>query len=216
MDAAGDAFKSDFLKSHRGFREDGRNEALDEGLALIQSSSSLSRRDAETLEGYLKGTGRVILPEPRTLATKTPRVVGLDGRKMSKSYRNTIQLREDPDVVEQTVSRMQTDPARVRLKDPGDPEKCPVYTWHEIYLDDEQREWAANGCRTAAFGCRDCKRPLIDAINAEQSAFRERAQPYADDPQKVQEILTEGSEKARIVARETMKEVRSAIGIAHE
>ena len=216
LDAEGSSFKSDFLESHRGFREDGRHEALDEGIALIQASSTLSRRDAETLEGYLRGTGRVILPEPRTLLTKTPRVVGLDGRKMSKSYRNTIQLREDPDVVEQTVSRMQTDPARVRLKDPGDPEKCPVYTWHEIYLDDEQLEWAANGCRTAAFGCRDCKRPLIDAINAEQSVFRERAQPYAEEPQKVQEIVSEGSAKARIVARETMKEVRSAIGITHE
>ena len=209
-----EAFRADFLTCQRGFRESGRNESLDEGLALIQTAVSLSRRAAEKLEGYLRGTGRAILPEPRTLATATPRVVGLDGRKMSKSYGNTIQLREDPKIVAQKVSRMQTDPARVRMKDPGDPEKCPVFTWHEIYSDAGQRAWASNGCRTASIGCRECKQPLIEAINVEQARFRERAQPYAEAPTKVQEILLEGSEKARFVARETMKEVRAAVGIA--
>ena len=211
----GQAFKNDFLACHRGFREGGSQEALEEGLTLVSSSTSLTRRQAEVLEGYLRGTGRVILPEPRALATETPLVVGLDGRKMSKSYGNTIQLRDKPEVIEQKVSRMQTDPARVRLEDPGDPAKCPVYTWHEIYLDEAQREWAANGCRTASIGCRECKQPLIEVINEEQTLFRERAEPFANSPEKVRQILEDGSEKARVIAKETMTEVRSAIGIAN-
>ena len=142
-------------------------------------------------------------------------VVGLDGRKMSKSYGNTVQLRDEPDVIEKKVSRMQTDPARVRRKDPGDPEKCPVFTWHEIYLDEDQREWAANGCRTASIGCRDCKQPLIDKISVEQTIFRERASEYAESTDKVRQILDEGSEKARVIAKETMTEVRAAIGISN-
>ena len=211
----GDAFKRDFLERHRGYREDGRQESLDEGLLLLSSNTSLSRRESEMLEGYLRGTGRVILPEPRTLATETPLVVGLDGRKMSKSYGNTVQLRDEPDVIEAKVSRMQTDPARVRLKDPGDPKKCPVFTWHQIYLDESEREWAANGCRTASIGCRECKQPLIDKISVEQTTFRERAAEYAQSSNKVRQILDEGSEKARVIAKETMTEVRAAIGIAN-
>ena len=215
LEVQGQAFKSDFLAANRGYREDGRQESLEDGLALLSSSSTLSRRESETLEGYLRGTGRVILPEPRTLATETPLVVGLDGRKMSKSYGNTVQLRDEPEVIEQKISRMQTDPARVRLKDPGDPAKCPVFTWHKIYLDEDQREWAANGCRTASIGCRECKQPLIDTISVEQTTFRERAAEYANSPEKVRQILAEGSEKARVIAKETMTEVRAAIGIAN-
>lgn len=215
LEDQGHTFKHDFLQHHRGYREGGRQESLDDGLALLSSCSSLSRRESEVLEGYLRGTGRVILPEPRTLATKTPLVVGLDGRKMSKSYGNTVQLRDEPEVIEKKVSRMQTDPARVRLKDPGDPEKCPVFTWHEIYLDEDQRAWAANGCRSATIGCRECKQPLIDKISAEQTIFRERAAEYAKSTDKVRRILDEGSEKARVIAKETMTEVRAAIGIAN-
>ena len=215
LEDQGHSFKNDFLAAHRGYRESGSQESLEEGLELLSSSVSLSRRESEMLEGYLRGTGRVILPEPRTLATETPLVVGLDGRKMSKSYGNTVQLRDEPDVIEQKVSRMQTDPARVRLKDPGDPEKCPVYTWHEIYLDEDQLEWAANGCRTASIGCRECKQPLIDRISVEQTTFRERAAEYAESRDKVRQILDEGSEKARVIAKETMTEVRAAIGIAN-
>ena len=215
VESQGEAFKNDFLACHRGYREEGLQESLEEGLTLVTSSPSLSRRESEMLEGYLRGTGRVILPEPRTLATETPLVVGLDGRKMSKSYGNTVQLRDEPDAIEQKISRMQTDPARVRLKDPGDPEKCPVFTWHEIYLDEDQREWAAKGCRSASIGCRECKQPLIDAISTEQTIFRERAAEYAQSREKVRQILDEGSEKARVIAKETMTEVRAAIGIAN-
>lgn len=215
LEEQGEPFRSEFLAHHRGYREGGKQDSLDEGLALVTSSTSLSRRASETLEGYLRGTGRVILPEPRALATETPLVVGLDGRKMSKSYGNTVQLRDEPAVIEKKISRMQTDPARVRLKDPGDPQKCPVFTWHEIYLDEDQRNWAANGCRTASIGCRECKQPLIETISQEQTTFRERAAAYTSAPEKVRQILVDGSEKARVIAKETMVEVRAAIGIAN-
>lgn len=214
LDAQGDNFKKAYLQCQRAFRESGKTEALDEALNLVYSASSLSRVESEKLEGFLRGTGRVILPEPNTLATETPRVVGVDGEKMSKSYGNTIQLREEPEIVEQKVSRMQTDPARVRLTDPGDPAKCPVFSLHEIYTDEQTREWAADGCRTAGIGCRQCKQPLIDAINSEQHAFRERASEYTEDRERVVRILEEGSERARFIARETLRDVRASIGIA--
>ena len=209
------SFAESFETCRRAFREEGDEEALNSGLTLIYSSSDLDRREAETLEGFLRGTGRVILVEPQTLATATPKVAGLDGQKMSKSYGNTIQLRENPATVEAKVFRMTTDPARVRLKDPGDPDKCPVFTWHEIYSNAETKAWASNGCRTAGIGCRQCKQPLVDAINVEQTSFRERAQPYVDEPGLVRDILEEGSAKARVIAKETMQDVRSAIGISH-
>lgn len=210
----GESFSESFRRSHRGYREAGQEEALASGLELIASNEALSRRQADMLEGFLRGTGRVILPEPQNLATETPNVTGLDGRKMSKSYGNTIALREDSDELTRKVSQMQTDPARVRLKDPGDPDKCPVFSWHEIYLDDAQKEWTINGCRTASIGCRDCKQQLIDALSTEQATFHERAAPFEDDPTLVQDILDEGSERARVIARETMRDVRAAIGIA--
>ncbi|MYD42892.1 MAG: tryptophan--tRNA ligase [Gammaproteobacteria bacterium] len=215
LDSQGGEFKKAFLHCHRRYREGGDAEALRQGLAMLGGLESVAQEYVERLEGYLRGTGRVILPEPQTLVTETPRVVGLDGRKMSKSYGNTIQLRDSPEVIERKVARMQTDPARVRLKDPGDPAKCPVYAWHEIYLDEEQRQWAAEGCRTASIGCRDCKQPLIDALSAERTEFIERATPYAENPAEVERVLAAGSEKARVIAKETMHDVRSAIGLIH-
>ena len=214
LEEQGEDFRKSFLACQRKFREAGINEALDEGLSIVYSSKSLTRQDAEKLEGYLKGTGRVILPEPQTLATETPSVVGLDGQKMSKSYGNTIQLRAEPESVESKVNVMQTDPARKRLKDPGDPAKCPVYSWHEIYSDDQIKSWAAEGCRTAGIGCRQCKQPLIDSINREQTTFRERAAEFVDDRDRLAKVLEEGSARARVIARETMRDVRAAIGIA--
>ena len=200
---------------HKRYREAGEEDALQEGIELLSKSESVSSVQAQLLEGYLRGTGKVILVEPRNLHTETPKVPGLDGRKMSKSYGNTILLRESPDVVETKVSKMQTDPARVRLKDPGDPEKCPVFELERIYLDEDQRTWVTQGCTTASIGCRECKQLLIDAINIEQTSFRERAQPYVDEPSLVSAILEEGSERAREVAKETMQVVRSSIGIAN-
>ena len=149
-----------------------------------------------------------ILPEPQVLLTETPRVPGIDGRKMSKSYGNTIGLRDDPDVVTQKLRTMQTDPARARRTDPGDPEKCPVWDLHKIYSDAPTRQWVQEGCRTAGIGCLDCKKPVIDKIVEEIRGMRKRAQEFEDQPELVRSIVTEGAEKAREAARETLDEVR--------
>jgi tryptophanyl-tRNA synthetase len=199
----------------RGYVEQGDGEALERARALLAEQSNLSIGDRERLFGYLEGGGRIILPEPQALLNKAAKVPGLDGEKMSKSYQNTIAMREAPDEVEKKVRTMITDPARVRRDDPGDPANCPVFALHEIYSDAETRGWVTEGCTTAGIGCIDCKKPLIDAINAEQEAMRERAQQFEDDRDLVHSILVEGSEKARDVARETLDDVRAAIGLAH-
>jgi tryptophanyl-tRNA synthetase len=199
----------------KAYRTNGDVAALEKARALLSEQQNLSVGDLERLFGYLEGTGRIILPEPRALLTKECNVPGLDGQKMSKSYGNTISLREAPNVVEQKVNKMKTDPARVRRSDPGTPEICPVFALHEIYSDANTQAWAAEGCRSAGIGCLDCKAPLIEAIQAEQAPIRERATQYEADRDMVQSILMEGSEAARDVARETLDVVRSAIGISH-
>jgi len=152
-----------------------------------------------------------ILPEPQALLTPTPKLPGVDGRKMSKSYANTIGLRESPDSVDKKLRTMQTDPARVRRADAGDPAKCPVWSLHEVYSDEATRNWAAAGCRSAGIGCLECKRPLIDKVVAETTVMRERAAAYEQDPASVRSIIEEGNEKARVVARETLGAVRQAM-----
>jgi tryptophanyl-tRNA synthetase len=204
-----------YFDIRRNYQESGDPQALDKGRALLESQQNISIGDRERLLGYLEGGGKVILPEPQALLTPESKMPGLDGEKMSKSYENTIRLREEPAVIEQKIKTMKTDPARVRRSDPGTPELCPVFSLHEIYSNDETREWAAQGCRTAGIGCLDCKAPLIEAIEAEQAPIRERALQYEGDRDMVQSILIEGSEKARDVARETLDEVRAAIGISH-
>jgi tryptophanyl-tRNA synthetase len=199
----------------RGYVEQGDSEALERARALLAEQANLSIGDRERLFGYLEGGGRIILPEPQALLNEAAKVPGLDGEKMSKSYQNTIALREAPDEVDKKIRTMMTDPARARRDDPGDPANCPVFALHEIYSDQETRGWVSEGCTTAGIGCIDCKKPLIDAINAEQEAMRERAQPFEDDRDLVHSILVEGSEKARDVARETLDDVRAAIGLAH-
>lgn len=199
----------------RSYLEKGDVEALQRARALLGEQQNLSIGDTERLFGFLEGGGRIILPEPVALLTKQAKIPGLDGEKMSKSYNNTIALREDPDLVDAKIRKMKTDPARARRKDPGDPQKCPVYSLHEVYSDAETCRWAAEGCRSAGIGCLDCKMPLIEAINEEQAVMRERARQFEDDPDLVHSILLEGSEKARDVARETLDDVRAAIGISH-
>ena len=164
--------------------------------------------------GYLEGVGRVLLPEPEVLLTDTATLPGLDGEKMSKSYNNTIYLREEPKQLEQKIRTMQTDPARVRRNDPGDPEKCPTFSLHKIYSPPETLDWVTNGCTSASIGCLDCKGPLIDALQQEQRVFRSRAEPYLEDAQRVRHVIQEGSENARTVAKETLEDVKSAIGIS--
>ena len=199
----------------REYLERGDTESLDRARALLKEQQNLSIGDAERLFGYLEGGGRIILPEPQALLTDAAKMPGLDGEKMSKSYNNFISLREDPAVIDEKVRTMQTDPARVRLSDPGEPNNCPVFALHEVYSEEDTLDWAANGCRSAGIGCVDCKKPLIDAINEEQTVMRERAEQFIEQPDLVQSIIQEGSEKARAVARETLDDVKEAIGISH-
>lgn len=202
-----------YRDARRRYLERGDREALESARALLAEQRNLSTGDRERLFGYLEGGGRTILPETRVLLTETPTIPGLDGEKMSKSYGNTILMREDPEVVERKIRTMPTDPARVRRSDPGDPEKCPVFALHKTLSDEAVREWAARGCRSAGIGCIDCKGPLIDAINAEIAPFHERARQFEDNEELVRSILEEGSEAARNVAKETMEAVRVAVGV---
>lgn len=204
-----------YFDLRKRFQEKGDTTALDTAHALLDSQQSISISDKERLFGYLEGGGKAIFPEPQALLTPSSKMPGLDGQKMSKSYGNTIALRENPTSVEEKLRTMPTDPARVRRTDPGDPDKCPVWKFHEIYSNDEVKEWVKKGCTTAGIGCLECKQPLIDAVLAEQAPIRERAQEYLDDPETVQGIIAEGTEAARDVARETLDDVRQAIGLVY-
>lgn len=197
----------------REFMEQGNQESLEKARAMIQEQANISLGDRDRLFGYLEGGGKVILPEPQALLTEASVMPGLDGQKMSKSYSNTITLREDPDEVAQKIKTMTTDPQRVRRSDPGNPDVCPVFQLHEIYSDDATKGWVREGCTTAGIGCIDCKRPLIDSVLEEQQPMRERAQQYEDNPDLVKSIVAEGCEKARSIAKATLEEVRSAMGL---
>jgi tryptophanyl-tRNA synthetase len=198
------------------FQEQGDDAALAEAKALVEEAGNLALDDRERLYGYLEGARRVILPEPQALLTETPKVPGLDGGKMSKSYGNAIFLREEPAEVTRKIRTMQTDPARVRRTDPGNPEKCPVWGLHKIYSDEATRQWVWQGCTTAGIGCLECKQPVIDGIIREQAPMRERAQRYLDNPRLVREIVDDGCARARVLAEETMREVREAMGLRYE
>jgi tryptophanyl-tRNA synthetase len=200
-----------YRELRRKFQETGDTAALEQARALVQANTRLTVADRERLLGYLEGSGVAILPEPQVLLTPTPKLPGLDGRKMSKSYGNTIGLREEPDSIARKLKTMQTDPARVRRTDVGDPDKCPVFSLHQVYSDEPTRQWAATGCRSAGIGCLECKKPLIDKVVADATAMRARAQEYEDNPELVRNILSEGAEKAREAARETLDEVRRAM-----
>ncbi|MCI0399731.1 MAG: tryptophan--tRNA ligase [Gammaproteobacteria bacterium] len=204
-----------YFDLRKRFQEQGDEAALETAHALLGAQQNISIGDKERLYGYLEGVGKVIFPEPQALLTPASKMPGLDGQKMSKSYGNTIALRENPSSVEEKLRTMPTDPARVRRRDPGDPDKCPVWKFHEIYSNDDVKGWVTQGCRTAGIGCLECKQPLIDAVLAEQAPIRERAQEYLDDPETVQMIIAEGCDAARDVARETLDEVRQAIGLVY-
>ncbi|MBS0346580.1 MAG: tryptophan--tRNA ligase [Proteobacteria bacterium] len=197
------------------FQQNGDEEGLALGKALLEETQNLSLGDRERLYGYLEGSGKVILVEPDALLTEASRMPGLDGQKMSKSYGNTIFLREETDSVSKKIRTMQTDPARVRRTDPGNPEKCPVWQFHVIYSDDTTRNWVTQGCTSAGIGCIECKQPVIDAVLKEQEVMRERAQPYLDDPSLVRAIVADGCDKARKLAQETMREVRDSMGLSY-
>jgi len=195
------------------YQEQGDAAALESAKALLDEAQNLAVADRERLFGFLEGGGRMILVEPEAMLTEASRLPGLDGAKMSKSYGNTIGLREDAETVAKKIRTMPTDPARVKRSDPGDPDKCPVWQFHLVYSDEKTRDWVQKGCRTAGIGCLECKQPVIERVLAEQAPMRERAQKYLDDPTLVRNIVADGCDKARELARETMREVREVMGL---
>ncbi|RJF98295.1 tryptophan--tRNA ligase [Noviherbaspirillum saxi] len=197
------------------FQEQGKADALEQAKAMLDEAQNLSMIDRERLFGYLEGSRKLILVEPQVRLTEASRLPGLDGQKMSKSYGNSIALREDKDTVTKKIRTMPTDPARVRRTDPGEPEKCPVWRLHQVYSDDTTKEWVLKGCRSAGIGCLECKQPVVDAVLKEQEPMRERAQKYLDDPSLVRAIVADGCDKARKLAQETMRDVREAMGLGY-
>ncbi len=204
-----------YRELRKRYQEQGDHEALDVGRALLEGLGNLAVGDRERLYGYLEGSGRIILPEPQALLTPAAKMPGLDGQKMSKSYNNTIALRDDPKEIEQKLRTMPTDPARVRRSDPGDPDKCPVFQLHQVYSDEVRQQWVREGCTSAGIGCLDCKQPVVDAVLSELAPLRDRARQFEEDPQLVRNILQQGGEAARDVADETLAEVKSIIGLKY-
>jgi len=202
-----------FEKSRKAFQETGDAKAQEGALGYIAQAPELDAQDRERLQGYFKGTGKIILPEPQVLLTEASRLPGLDGAKMSKSYNNAIAIREDKSSLEQKVRRMPTDPARVKRTDAGNPERCPVWEFHKVYSNEATRQWVTQGCKSAGIGCLECKQPVIDGILAEQQPMLARAEPYIANPKIVRDIVDAGTERARETARETMREVREAMGL---
>ncbi|MBV1776543.1 tryptophan--tRNA ligase [Burkholderiaceae bacterium DAT-1] len=195
------------------YQQEGDDEALESARALLADAQNLNMGDRERLFGYLEGRGKVILPEPQPLRGDIEYFPGLDGERMAKSVGNVILLRDEPEDVTRKVRGMQTDPARIRRTDPGEPAKCPVWRLHQIYVDGQTRDWVEQGCRSAGIGCLDCKQPLIDAIIAERRPMLERVAPYVDDAGMVKSIVADGCERARDLAQETMREVREVMGL---
>lgn len=204
-----------FEQQRKAWQEQGNAEALAAARALIDDAQNLSLQDRERLIGHLEGGGRVILPEPRPLLTQAAKMPGLDGQKMSKSYNNTIALRDEPKLVEQKIRTMPTDTQRVRRTDPGDPARCPVWQFHEVYSDQATRDWVHQGCTTAGIGCLECKAPVIAAVLAELAPIQQRAAEYEARPRLVQEVVEQGSAQARSQAQKTLAEVRQAMSLSY-
>ena len=204
-----------YLDNRRKYQEKGDEAALESARALVNDQQNITLGDKERLLGDLEGGGKIILPEPQALLTPASKMPGLDGQKMSKSYGNFISMREEPDAVDEKIRRMPTDPARVRRTDPGNPQNCPVWQLHEVYSDDTIRGWVDHGCRTAGIGCLDCKKPVIDAVQAELEPIRKRAADHSRNPDLVRTIVAEGCEDAREAARDTLEEVRAAMGLSY-
>jgi tryptophanyl-tRNA synthetase len=204
-----------FSELRAKYLEQGDAEALQRAQALLDEQQNLPRGDRERLYGWLEGSGKKILVEPDVLLTEASRLQGLDGQKMSKSYGNTIALREAPESVEKKIRTMPTDPARVKRSDPGTPERCPVWSLHQVYSDETRKDWVRQGCTSAGIGCLECKQPIVDAVQAELAPMRERAQVYLDDPTLVRNIVADGCDRARRLATETMRDVREALGLSY-
>lgn len=204
-----------YNRARKEYQEQGEHGALEKGKAILESTHNLTKGDRDRLYGYLEGGGRIILPEPKSLLTKAAKMPGLDGQKMSKSYGNTISLRDDPKLIEQRLKTMPTDPNRVRLKDPGDPEKCPVWQWHLVYSDENVKQSVIEGCKSASIGCLECKQHIINAVIEEILPIQDRAKEFEQDSALVKSIISEGCEAARDAAEETMMEVKQIMGLSY-
>jgi tryptophanyl-tRNA synthetase len=204
-----------YKELRREFQQEGNFEALITAKALISEQANISIGDKERLLGFLDGSGKIILPEPQALLTKSAKFPGLDGQKMSKSYKNTIALRDKAEVVDQKVLTMQTDPARIKRSDPGDPLKCPVWKLHEIYSATDVKSWVNTGCRSAGIGCIDCKKVVAKSINEELEPIQKEIRHFESDMPAVKRIIASGSEEAAADAQNTMQDVREAMGLVN-
>ena len=204
-----------YLQLRKAYQETGDDESLVKAKALLGEQQNITLGDRERLLGYIEGLGKIILIEPEALLTKASKMPGLDGQKMSKSYENMISLRDEPEVITQKIKKMPTDPARIKLSDPGDPNKCPVWQMHQIYSPQDTLDWVVEGCTKAKIGCIECKGPVIDSVISELEPIQERIAKYQSNPNLIQEIIFDGSERARSVAKNTLEEVRDAMGITY-
>ena len=174
----------------------------------------LTREIARRFNGFYKGKFGDVFPEPQALLTPTPKLPGTDGRKMSKSYGNTIMLTDPESVVRQKLKTMVTDPARVRRTDPGNPDLCPVGDLHKIFSDQATMAKVNEGCRTAGIGCIECKGWAADALVKVLNPMQERRKKYEDNPRLAWDILEVGTARAASVAGATMDEVRESMGMS--
>jgi tryptophanyl-tRNA synthetase len=208
-----------YERQRKALGETGADEARAKGEALIKKAAASvpgwSAAETELLHGHFKGSGRSVLVEPQALHTEVLRLPGLDGAKMSKSYGNAVLMRDDAGTVAKKIRGMATDPARVRRTDPGDPAKCPVWQFHVAYSDEATKDWVVKGCKSAGIGCLECKQPVIDAIVRQQEPWRERTAALTAQPGRVREIVEAGTLRAQGIARETMKDVRKAMGLGY-
>jgi len=204
-----------YRQLRKTYQETGNDESLVKAKALLGEQQNITLGDRERLLGYIEGLGKIILIEPEALLTKASKMPGLDGQKMSKSYENMISLRDEPEVITQKIKKMPTDPARIKLSDPGDPNKCPVWQMHQIYSPKDTLDWVVEGCTKAKIGCIECKGPVIDSVISELGPMQERIAKYQSNPNLIQEIIFDGSERARSVAKNTLEEVRDAMGITY-
>jgi tryptophanyl-tRNA synthetase len=209
----------DYERQRRAYGQTGDTLALERGLALVQQASQStpgwSPQDSEVLSGHLKGAGRSVLQEPQALHTEVLRLPGTDGQKMSKSLGNSVLMRDTPEAVQTKIRAMATDPARVRRSDPGTPERCPVWAYHRVYSSADAQATVHQACTQARVGCLECKQPVIDAIVQQQANWHERADRYLSNPKQVHWMLETGTERARALARQTLKEVRSVMGLVY-
>ena len=202
-----------YLSWTKKYQETGDKGALDSARSLIENLTNISSKDKSRLEGFIEGSGILLLNEPQPLTTNVPKLNGLDGRKMSKSYKNTISLIEEDDLLEKKILSMQTDPSRIKKTDAGDPEKCSVWNLHKIFTENDTQSTIHNDCKSANIGCVDCKKILKKNISFEISPIRERFHNFKSDKDNLHQIITTGCKKASEKAEKQVEIVRKAIGL---